>query len=67
MQKYEDMQAGNGEEEGIQMMKTKRTEKLSDNTSESLPMLTSLSRLIPVCSALLIGLSFLQECQLPEL
>lgn len=51
------MQAGNGEKEGIQMVKTKRIEKLSDNTSEYLPMLTSLSRLIHVYSALL-SLSF---------
>lgn len=39
------------------MVKTKHIEKLSDNTSESLAMLTSLSRLINVYSALLLGLS----------
>lgn len=54
------MQAENGEKERIQivLVKTKHIEKLSDNTSESLPMQTSLSTLIHVYSALLLGLSF---------
>lgn len=38
------------------MVKTKRIEKLSDNTSECLPMLTSLSKLIHVYSTLLLDL-----------
>lgn len=51
------MQAKDGDKKGIQMVKIKHIEKLSDNTSESPAMLTSLSRLIHVHRALLLGLS----------